>query len=492
MVWMLTLARLFLISVFVIAAFSKFRDRPGFRGALRDFGLPPWTERPLVIALPIAELSVAGLLIADKTAKWGAGAALVFLAMFIGVIARSLVRGEKPNCHCFGQLHSSPVGWATLARNGGLAAIAGLVFWRGGEYPAIVTPGVTGGYDVVTWIALGLALAAFSMASIQAWLLLNVLPQQGRFLMRLEKVEAAMGMGPGDGLTVGTQAPDFELPSISGERVSLALLLLRRRPIVLFFTNPDCEPCDAMLPTIARWQREQSEKVTLTLIARGTLDRNREKATRHALAPVLVQREREVAEVYKVDSTPAAVLIDADGRIASRIAYGAEPITALLRQAIDGAAVNVGLGVEPTPADPVALRIGESVPPLVLPKLDSKTIDLRDELRGTPTLVLFWRPDCVFCQRMLPELRAWERRPARTAPRLLLVSTGTVDANRSLGLVSPIVLDTDGYAARSFGASGTPMGLLVDAGGRIASSLATGAQAVMALARKQHMEPAGV
>jgi hypothetical protein len=93
---------------------------------------------------------------------------------------------------------------------------------------------------------------------------------------------------------------------------------------------------------------------------------------------------------------------------------------------------------------------------------------------------------------MLPELKAWEQRRARTAPRLLLVSTGTIDANRSLGLASPIVLDTEGYAARSFGATGTPMGLLVDAGGRIASSFATGAQAVMALARKQQMEPAGI
>jgi len=489
MVWMLILGRLMLISVFVIAACSKFRDRAGFRGALKDFGLPPWSETPLVIALPIAELAVAGLLIADETARSGSGAALALLAIFIGVIARSLVRGEQPNCHCFGQLHSSPVGWSTLARNGGLATIAGLVFWRGGQYSAISMLGVSAGFDVVTWIALGLALAAFSIASIEAWLLLNVLPQQGRFLIRLEKVETALGMGPGDGLTVGTQAPDFELPSTGNERVNLPHLLSRRRPVVLFFTNPDCEPCDALLPATARWQREQSDNVTLALVARGTLDRNREKAARHDLVHVLVQREREVAEMYKVDSTPAALVIDAHGRIASRIAYGAEPITALLRQAADNAAMNVDVGAEPAP---VALRIGEPVPPLVLPHLDSKTVDLSDELRGTPTLVLFWRPDCVFCQRMLPELKAWEQRRARTAPRLLLVSTGTIDANRSLGLASPIVLDTDGYAARSFGATGTPMGLLVDAGGRIASSFATGAQAVMALARKQQMEPAGI
>src|SRR6185369_3735142 len=103
------------------------------------------------------------------------------------------------------------------------------------------------------------------------------------------------------------------------------------RPVVLLFSNPDCEPCDALLPEISRWQREERDKVMLALIARGTVDRNRAKAIQHDLARVLVQREREVAEMYKVDSTPAAVVIDVGGRIASRIAYGAEPITALLR-----------------------------------------------------------------------------------------------------------------------------------------------------------------
>ena len=490
MVWLLMLARLFLTSVFVVAAFSKFRDRVGFRDALRDFGLPQWSENPLVTALPLAELSVAALFLSDTTARWGAAAALALLAIFIGLIARSVIRGEKPNCHCFGQLHSTPVGWTTLARNAGLAAIAGLVLWRGGEYRDVVSAGVTR-LDLVTLIPLGLAVGAICIAAIEAWLLLNLLSQQGRFLIRLEKVETALGIGPGDGLTVGTPAPDFELPSTSGERVSLAHLLLHGRPVVLLFSNPDCEPCDALLPEISRWQREERDKVMLALIARGTVERNRAKAIQHDLARVLVQHEREVAEMYKADSTPAAVVIDVNGRIASRIAYGAEPITALLSQATYAAAGDVDRAVD-AGLVPVGLRVGEPVPPLVLPKLDSKTIDLSDELRGTPTLVLFWRPDCVFCQRMLPELRAWERRRARTAPRLLLVSTGTVDANRSLGLASPIVLDTDGYAARSFGASGTPMGFLVDAGGRIASSMATGAQAVMALARNQRMEPAGV
>jgi hypothetical protein len=42
-----------------------------------------------------------------------------------------MARGEAPDCHCFGQLHSESAGWRTLARNGLLAAIAGFVVLAG-------------------------------------------------------------------------------------------------------------------------------------------------------------------------------------------------------------------------------------------------------------------------------------------------------------------------------------------------------------------------
>ncbi len=37
-------------------------------------------------------------------------------------------------------------------------------------------------------------------------------------------------------------------------------------------------------------------------------------------------------------------------------------------------------------------------------------------------LVLFWRPSCGFCQRMLNDLKAWEANPPTNAPKLLMVS----------------------------------------------------------------------
>ena len=65
---------------------------------------------------------------------------------------------------------------------------------------------------------------------------------------------------------------------------------------------------------------------------------------------------------------------------------------------------------------------------------------------------------------------------------MLVVSTGTVEANKALGLQSTVVLDEDFTVAPEFGATGTPMAVLVNAEGNIASELAAGAPAVLALA----------
>ena len=52
-----------------------------------------------------------------------------------------------------------------------------------------------------------------------------------------------------------------------------------------------------------------------------------------------------------------------------------------------------------------------------------------------------------------------------------------------MGLRSPVVLDQQGMSVgRQFGANGTPMAVLVDAAGKIASELAAGAPAVLELA----------
>jgi len=123
----LLVARLLLAVVFAVAGEAKLADRVGSQRALTDFGVPTSLAAPLGLLLPLAEFAVAVALIPTATAWWGALGALVLLLLFIVAIGINLARGRKPDCRCFGQLHSAPVGWKTLVRNGLLGVVATFV-----------------------------------------------------------------------------------------------------------------------------------------------------------------------------------------------------------------------------------------------------------------------------------------------------------------------------------------------------------------------------
>lgn len=495
MEWIALLSRVLLAGVFLIAAIGKLTQREESRRALDDFGVPRAMARPIALILPFGEIAVAALLIYGGSSHVGALGALALLGIFTAAITVSLARGRRPDCHCFGQLRSTPIGASTLVRNGVLMGLAGLVLSHSEGVPQAVALADNSTHVTVTWIAIAIAVVALTVAAGEAWVLLGMLPQQGRLLQRVEALEVALGRAPIPGLPIGDQAPEFALTDLAGDRVTLASLRVSGSPVLLFFTNPHCGPCDELLPRIARWQRDETERV-IAVISRDSVEANRTKAAQHGLRTVLLQRKREVSEDYQIESTPAAVLVGADGRIASSIAYGPERIERLVQQGSVGtpsnsiARTNGGDSGRHQHPEATAIGVGLPAPELVLPDLQGNTTTLA-ELGGAPTLVLFWDPNCGFCQRLLPELKAWERRRADHSPQLLVVSRGDVAVNRAMGLQSRVVLDDNGAAMHAFGAKGTPMGVLVDGGGKIASAIVGGGQQVMTLARTQEVHLVG-
>ena len=132
----LLLARLILAVVFGIAGIAKLADPAGSRKSIvgiRSARSP--LAIPLAWLLPLAELVCAAALIPLASAWWGATGVLILLLSFIAGISISLIRGRRPDCHCFGQLHSSPIGWQTLVRNVVLAGISAWIVWQGRENP---------------------------------------------------------------------------------------------------------------------------------------------------------------------------------------------------------------------------------------------------------------------------------------------------------------------------------------------------------------------
>jgi peroxiredoxin len=506
----LLIARLVLAALFTLAGVAKLSDLKGSRQAIIDFGVPSAIATPLGLVLPLAELTVAATLLPASTAWWGALGALALLSVFVVGITYNLARGRKPDCHCFGQLHSAPAGWKTLARNGVLAAIAGFVLWagyEGGAGPSAVA--WVGALSTAQLLALLVGVLVLALLAGQWWFLIHLLQQNGRLLVRLEAVEATLAEGgsvlatsqngtpvrqEAEGLPVGSEAPEFSLSGLYGETFTLEALRAPGKPLMMLFTDPGCGPCNAMLPEVGRWQEEHAQKLTLALVSRDEMEENKTKAQEHALKNVVLQKDWEVSESYEVRGTPSAVLISPDGKIASPVAGGEEGIRGLLSYAVGERpqlplqpqaqgqpCPNCGKIHAAAPTVGAAQKVGEEAPEVKLPDLQGNTVELV-HFRGEQTLVLFWNPGCGFCQQMLSDLREWEQNPPEEAPKVLVVSAGTEEANREQGLSSTVVVDQNFATGRAFGASGTPSAVLVDAQGKVASDIAVGAPAVLELA----------
>ena len=514
----LLIARLLLALVFVVAGLTKLADRAGSRQALIDFGVPAPLATPGGILLPLTELAVAVALIPLASAWWGAIGALALVLLFIAGISYNLARGRTPDCHCFGQLYSKPIGWPTLLRNLVLAAMAGFVVGFGYSNPGLSATDWFVALAQAQRIELTVGIIIAALLVCMGWLMLQMLRQQGRLLLRIEALEERLAAGgtaaqPAasqaqaaalPGLPVGTPAPAFRLPGLYGETITLDFLRAAGKPVLLLFSDPGCGPCNALLPEIGRWQRDYLGKLILAVISRGAPEANRAKASEHGVTQVLLQQDSEVAVAYQDRGTPGAVLVRPNGTIGSPLALGADAIRALVAgvvglpvlQGMPPLAVGNSNGhalplVAPTngnqgpaiaaPVQPARPSRGDPAPAFSLPDLSGQRVTLSDFL-GSQTLVLFWDPGCGFCQRILEDLRAWEANPPVGAPRLLVVSTGSVETNQALGLRAPVLLDENMSVGSTFGASGTPMAVLVDAAGKIASEVAAGALAVLALA----------
>lgn len=315
-------ARLLLCAIFGVAGLAKFRDIDRFQQTLEQFGAPAHLALPLARAVPTFELLVSGCLLFPHVSAWTAGVAVIMLLAFSAVMARSLVRGRRPSCQCFGELSDEPIGWFTLARNAAFIGLAALVLIA----------------DAHATVRTTLSPAAISVAGIgiavlcgQSWLILLLFGRQRGLAQRLSTLEARLSP-PALGLPVGVPAPPFIASVLKGGQESLANLLEPGKPVLLFFFDPDCDPCKEVLPSIARWQVEHADRLRFVLLGRkmGKKLNWPEYASYH----VLCQDDREIAQLFKVPGIPAALIISPDGRIHSPLAVGHEPIHRLVVSAV--------------------------------------------------------------------------------------------------------------------------------------------------------------
>lgn len=482
------LIRLFLAGLFALAGIGKLLDLKGSDKVMGDFGVPANLARAAGIALSVFEIIIAIAFLSVATSWLAAIASLLLLLAFIGGMIYQVAQGNAPDCHCFGQFHTEPVGKKSIIRNVLFAFLALVLAVQGSEDQGLNLTDEMGAVPLI------FGFAVIALLTVALIYLKRILEQQQAVLRRIEMLELLAGEGgevkrdeaglPNDGLPIGAPLPHFDLPDPDGELVSFENLASAGKPVLFIFVGPNCGPCNALVPEIEEWRTALSGKLDLILISTGAADENREKFSAGGSLSVLLQTKREVAESVNARWTPTAILVNADGNISSHLAAGDSAIRELIESLKVETFEDEFVYFVNGSANGRKPKIGEAVPEFTLNDLDGREITAED-LRGRKTLATFWSLGCAHCQTMMDELRKWDESRSEGEPELIVFSEGDDDVHKELGLSSPILLETGYKTAQDMGMFGTPSAVLIDEKGRIVSETAVGASNIWALIGKK-------
>jgi thiol-disulfide isomerase/thioredoxin len=114
-------------------------------------------------------------------------------------------------------------------------------------------------------------------------------------------------------LTVGAEAPDFSLATLTGERLSLSAL--RGKPVVLNFWATWCAPCKEEMPLLQETSQRYGSDLTVLGVNIG--EQPEEVAPFvDALGitfPVLLDPNEQIALLFFVRNMPVTYFLDAQG-----------------------------------------------------------------------------------------------------------------------------------------------------------------------------------
>ncbi len=484
---LLLLIRIFLFAVFALAAIGKLLDLEGAEKSVREFGTPKDLAKTFAVLIPFAELVFAVCLLFTGFSWIGAIGVLLLLVIFTGGMIVQMAQGNAPDCHCFGAIHSEPVSKKSLIRNIIFAILAFFLVAQGAAGQGLSFTDLSGEMA----IQLFLGLATIGLLGAVVFYLKKISEQQTQIMRRIEILELVSHEGghevkredagdPHDSLPIGSIAPNFELPDLSGKTVTFEHLLAKTKPLLFFFVSPTCSPCQALLPEIEEWQNELKDKVEFVFVSSGKASENAEKFGGTSFKTILLQEDKEISALFYAKWTPTAVFINADGIVASHLSVGDEGIRDLVKKvkSVDFEKPTVFI------ANGSATKLGEDVPEFALQDVHGREITSKD-FQGKKTLVAFWSTTCPHCVSMVRDLQEWDRQKGADEPNLLVFSEGDVEDHKEIGLKSPILIDKDYETAEKFGMNGTPSAVLINENGKIISETAVGASNIWALIGKR-------
>jgi len=479
--------RLFLAAVFSIAAVGKILDFRGSEKSVREFGVPASLAKAVAFCLPVVEIAIAVMLINMNSAFAGSIVAAIILAVFtIGMVFQR-VKGNAPDCHCFGAVGSEPVGISTIARNLVLLLLAvALVFSadirRGGslfEQPGtLIAPLLAS--SVLPVIVLILFSYANGLKKRTVELASKVEALEGILMGESGGANANIGH-PEDGIPVGAPMPPASALSVRNIHGGTLAQRLTEGNHVVVFVGPDCGPCAAMLPDLISLRDEYDGRLQVSLVSEGDIERNTDKFTDFGLENLFIQEKKEISSLFLAKWTPTAVLIS-HGRIASRVAAGEANIRKLFefQNGRDFSAENL---FTPTGIARSRYRIGEKLPDFSIFTADGESIR-SDQFGPAGGVIIFTNSSCTHCDVVADSvIRLRDRDGGSHSDGFRFLFLNSDDPTKLIqkGLADCTAVDEGHSLGKRCGAFGTPSAVLVDSDGRIASETAVGSVAIDAL-----------
>ncbi|NBJ69907.1 MULTISPECIES: TlpA disulfide reductase family protein [Clostridia] len=117
---------------------------------------------------------------------------------------------------------------------------------------------------------------------------------------------------------IGDMAPDFELNTLSGEKLQLSKL--RGKKVILNFWATWCPPCREEMPEMQRFYDDFNDEVEMVAVNLTELENKKENVAEYIekyqyTYPIPLDTKAKVRSAYKIIAVPTTYFINQQGKI---------------------------------------------------------------------------------------------------------------------------------------------------------------------------------
>ncbi|WP_245833035.1 redoxin domain-containing protein [Oceanobacillus timonensis] len=149
------------------------------------------------------------------------------------------------------------------------------------------------------------------------------------FLVTINEVHAADVQ---EGVEIGDKAPDFTLETLDGESVQLSDFQGER--VMINFWATWCPPCKQEMPDMEQFYQEHDPVILSVNLTDGEMNTEQVGQFMQELEltfPVLLDKEGEVSQLYRIQPIPMTYMVDAEGIIQFK-SFGALSYKQMVKQ----------------------------------------------------------------------------------------------------------------------------------------------------------------